>query len=91
MSENFTYQPGDQCTGGSSPLYRSGTDLGCTCCSYKSGSSMFENFTDQSGDHIQEVARLCIVLELFLVVHAVVTTVVHRCPRISLTSQEITV
>ena len=51
MSENFTYQSGDHCIGGSSPLYRSGTDLCCTGCSYNSGPSMSKNFTYQSGDH----------------------------------------
>ena len=70
MPENFTYQSGDHCTGGSSPLYRSGTALGCTQCSTVVHLCPRISPTSQ-GITVQGVARLCIILELFLVVQAV--------------------
>ena len=67
---NCTNQSGDHCAGSSSPLYRSGTALGCTCSS--TVVHLYPRISPTSqGITVQELARLCIVLELFLVVQAV--------------------
>ena len=84
MSENFTNQSVGHCTVDSSPLYRSGTALGCTDRSTVVRLCPRISFTSQ-WITVQEVAYGIVLGCTDL------STVVLLCPRISPNSQGITI